>query len=95
MLSASFILVALSAEDITVPYEGCVTVSVLVHYFTLVAVMLMGAEALLMFKKLITVFAKITKKYIISVSIVCWGKLNILYLHLRLAVVFQGTQLKT
>ena len=52
------------------------TVSVLVHYFTLVAVMWMGAEALLMFQKLVLVFVQITTKYIIIVSIICWGKLN-------------------
>ena len=73
MLLVSFVLVALSAEDVTALYEGCVTVSVLVHYFTLVAVMWMGAEALLMLQKLVYVFYKITTKFIVSVSIVCWS----------------------
>ena len=50
------------------------TVSVLVHYFALVAVMWMGAEALLMFRKVVFVFAHITTKYIITVSLVCWCK---------------------
>ena len=76
MLVVSFVLVALSAEDVATLYGGCVTVSVLVHYFTLVAVMWMGAEALLMFLKLVTVFIQITSKFIISVSIVCWSKFN-------------------
>lgn len=49
------------------------TVSLLVHYFTLVAVMWMGAEALFMFQKLVLVFIEITTKYIIIVSIICWG----------------------
>ena len=53
---------------------GCVTVSALIHYFTLVAVMWMGAEALLMFQKLVIVFTQITTKYIIGVSFVCWCK---------------------
>ena len=53
---------------------GCVTVSFLIHYFTLVAVMWMGAEALLMFQKLVIVFVQITTKYIIAVSLVCWCK---------------------
>ena len=75
MLLASLVLVALSAGDISVPYEGCLTVSVLVHYFTLGSVMWMGAEALLMFQKLVLVFVQITKKFIVSVSIVCWGML--------------------
>jgi hypothetical protein len=74
MLVVAFVLVASSAGDMTAIYEGCMTVSVLVHYFTLVAVMWMGAEALLMFQKLVYVFYKITTKFIIAVSIVCWSK---------------------
>ena len=74
MLLVSFVLVAMSAEDLVALYGGCMTVSVLVHYFTLVAVMWMGAEALLMFQKLVYVFYQITTKFIVSVSIVCWSK---------------------
>ena len=74
MLIVSFVLVVLSAESIDSLYGGCVTISVLVHYFTLVAVMWMGAEALLMFQKLVIVFVRITTKSIIIVSVVCWGK---------------------
>jgi len=51
-----------------------VAVSALIHYFTLVAVMWMGAEAVLMFQKLVVVFAHITTKFIIVVSLVCWCK---------------------
>ena len=74
MLGVSLALIATSAGDVTTIYGGCVTVSVLVHYFTLVSVMWMGAEALLMFQKLVYVFYKITTKFIIAVSIVCWSK---------------------
>ena len=59
-------------------YEGCVTVSALIQYFTLVAFMWMGAEALLMFQKLVIVFIQITTKYIIAVSFICWCKSVIL-----------------
>ena len=55
-------------------YGGCVAVSALIQYFTLVAVMWMGAEALLMFQKLVIIFVQITTKYIVIVSIVCWGE---------------------
>ena len=55
----------------------CVTVSMLIHYFTLVAVMWMGAEALLTVQKLVIVFVQITTRYIIGVSLVCWCKLFI------------------
>ena len=51
------------------------TVSVLVHYFTLVAVMWMGAEALLMFQKFVIVLFQITTRYIITLSLVSWGML--------------------
>ena len=78
MLIVSFVLVVLSAENIASLYGGCVTVSILVHYFTLVAVMWMGAEALLMFQKLVIVFVRITTKFIVAVSTVCWSKYNIM-----------------
>ena len=74
MLIVSLALVSMSVRNVTDPYGGCVTVSVLVHYFTLVAVMWMGAEALLMFQKLVIIFTQITTKFIVSVSIVCWSK---------------------
>ena len=74
MLIVALVLVALSAENVTALYGGCVTVSVLVHYFTLVAVLWMGAEALLMYQKVVTVFFQITTNFIVSVSIVCWSK---------------------
>ena len=79
MLIVSLALVSLSVADVTEPYGGCVTVSVLVHYFTLVAVMWMGAEALLMFQKLVIIFTRITKKFVVGISVVCWSKfLNII-----------------
>ena len=74
MLVVALVLVALSAENVTALYGGCVMVSVLVHYFTLVAVLWMGAEALLMFQKLVIIFTRITTKFIVFVSIICWSK---------------------
>ena len=66
------LLVFVVGIDRTETFGGCVTVSVLIHYFTLVAVMWMGAEALLMFQQLVIVFVQITTRYIIIVSLVCW-----------------------
>lgn len=74
MLIVALVLVVLSAERVTPVYGGCVVVSLLVHYFTLVAVMWMGAEALLMFQKLVLVFTSITKNFIVIVSMICWSK---------------------
>ena len=53
---------------------GCVIVAMLIFYFTLASFMWMAAEAVLMFQKLVIVFMDITTKYIVTVSIVCWGK---------------------
>ena len=53
---------------------GCIVVGVLLHYFILVLWMWTAAEALLMFQKLVIVFTNVTWKYVIFVSIVCWGK---------------------
>ena len=72
-LGAMFI-VFVAGIDRTENRVGCVTVGVLIHYFTLVAWMWMGAEALLMFQKLIIVFGNITRRYIILVSLFCWGR---------------------
>lgn len=66
----------------------CVIVAALIQYFTLAAMMWMAAEAFVMFQKLVIVFGKmatITTRYIIIVSLLCWGKLFIfcvLYIYL-------------
>ena len=53
-------------------------VSALIHYFTLVAVMFMGAEAVLMFKKLvISVFSSTSTKFFVAVSLICWRKCTV------------------
>lgn len=52
--------------DKTGVYGGCVTGSALIHYFTLVALMWMGAEAALMFQKLIIVFHHTTTQLLSS-----------------------------
>ena len=77
MLIVALVLVIISAQNITPIYGGCIITSILVHYFTLVAVMFMAAEALLMFRKLATPFAKITNQYNIIVSSVCWCKYSV------------------
>lgn len=76
MLIVSLAFVVLSAEDITALYGGCALVSILVHYFALASMLWMGAEALLMFQKLVLVFVQITTKYIVILSLACWSKSN-------------------
>ena len=53
------LLVFVVGIDKTENFGGCVTVSVLIHYFTWVAVMWMGAEAGLMFQKIAIVFVQV------------------------------------
>ena len=68
------LLVFVTGIDRTEQLGSCVFVSVLIHYFTLAAVMWMGAEAVLMFQKLVIVFVQITTRYIVIVSLICWCK---------------------
>ena len=49
-------------------------VSALIHYFTLVAVMFMGAVAVLMFQKLVIVFGSPSTKFLVTLSLICWRK---------------------
>ena len=70
----SMMLVFVTGIEQTDEYGACVSVSVLIHYFTLAAIFWMAAEALLMFRKLVFVFERTTNNFIIVVSITCWGK---------------------
>ena len=74
------LLVFVVGIDKTENFGGCVTVSVLIHYFTLVAVMWMGAEALFMFQKIVVVFIRMTTRYITVLSLICWGTLETILL---------------
>ena len=55
---------------------ACTAISFLIQYSTLASAFWMGGEAILMFKKLIIVFGRITKTFLITISVICWGKLN-------------------
>ena len=52
---------------------GCTIASLLIQYFTLTTVFWMGAEAVLMFKKLVIVFGSISTTFIVCISLICWG----------------------
>ena len=68
------LIVFVAGIDRTENRAGCITVGVLLHYLILVTWMWMGAEAVLMFQKLVIVFKKSTTLYVVIVSIVCWGE---------------------
>ena len=74
VMIVGLMVVIFSAERVDVLYGGCVTMSVLLHYSALVSVMIMAAEALLMFRKLVSPFAQITTRYTVIVSTICWCK---------------------
>ena len=69
------LIVFVAGIDKTSHRGGCITTGVLIHYFTLAAIMWMGAEALLMFQKLVIVFGTLTFQHFLLVSITCWGEL--------------------
>lgn len=48
--------------------------SALIHYFSLASVLWMGAEAVLMFHKLVLIFKRVTGRLIVITSFVCWSK---------------------
>ena len=74
-LSLIFMLIVFVAGiDRTENRAGCITVGVLLHYLILVTFMWMGAEAVLLFQKLVIVFMKVSVKYLIIVSVICWGE---------------------
>ena len=68
------LIVFVAGIDRTENRAGCITVGVLLHYLILVTFMWMGAEAVLLFQKLVIVFMKVSVKYLIIVSIICWGE---------------------
>ncbi len=57
---------------------ACTAISTLIQYFTLASAFWMGAEAILMFKKLIIVFGRTTSLFIGLVSITSWGNNNVM-----------------
>ncbi len=57
---------------------ACTVVSTMIQYFTLATAFWMGAEAVLMYKKLIIVFGRITNSFIAVISLISWGNKTIL-----------------
>ena len=68
------LLVFLAGVDKIEVVGGCIVASVLIHYFNLVSILWMLAEALLLVQKLAFVFIQITKRVIIITSLLCWCK---------------------
>ena len=52
---------------------ACTFMSCVILYFALSSVFWMGAEAVVMYKKLIVVFGSISIRFVIILSILCWG----------------------
>ena len=54
----------------------CAIVSIMLHYFMLVVFMVMAAEAVNLYLKLVVVLGHNISHYVIKVTVICWGKLN-------------------
>ena len=52
----------------------CTGASLIIQYFALASVFWMGAEAVLMIKKLVVVFGKVSRRFLIILTLCCWGK---------------------
>ena len=68
------LIVFMAGIERTENRTGCIIVGVLLHYFILVTWMWTAAEAMLMFQKMVVVFTNVTGKFVIFVSIICWGE---------------------
>ena len=53
----------------------CTIVSVVLHYFMLVVFMVMAAEAIHLYMKLVVVLGRTISRYVFKATIICWGKL--------------------
>ena len=53
----------------------CAIVSIMSHYFMLVVFMVMAAEAVNGYMKLVVVLGHNISHYVIKVTVACWGKL--------------------
>lgn len=74
-LSVALMLVAFVCGIARVEiFELCVTISALIHYFTLVAMMWIATEAVLMLQKLVSA-TKTSAAYFVVASLICWGEL--------------------
>ena len=76
----------------TAIYGACVAVSALIHYFTLVAVMFMGAETVVMFQKLVLVFGSTSTKFLV-VAVMFMGAETVVMFQ-KLVIVFGSTSTK-
>ena len=52
----------------------CTIVSVVLHYFMLVVFMVMAAEAIHLYMKLVVVLGRKISHYVFKATIVCWSK---------------------
>jgi hypothetical protein len=50
----------------------CTLSSIVILYFTLSSLFWMGAEAIVVFKKLVVIFGSVSNKFVITLSLICW-----------------------
>ena len=65
----------------------CTLSSIVILYFILASLFWMGAEAVVMFKKLVVVFGSVSSKFVITLSLTCWCESS------HLAIIYKYTVL--
>ena len=78
--------------DRTESVVGCTISSLMIQYFTMASVAWMGAEAVLMFHKLIIVFGHI---HLVIISIVAWGEFIACIYYVKHNRTFMGGIIRT
>lgn len=81
LLNLSFALIGLYGTFIlaihsTFSVGFCAFVGALLQYFFLATFLLMGAEAINLYMKLVVVLGSNIQHFVIKVSVLCWGKNN-------------------
>ena len=54
---------------------ACTLMSCFILYTSLSAVFWMGGEAVFMYKQVVIVFGSVSRRFIVIISVICWGKL--------------------
>lgn len=65
-------ILAIHSKDVSVL---CAIVAILLQYFFLVTFMLMGAEAINLYLKLVIVLGGTIEHYVLKAAVICWSKI--------------------
>ena len=69
----AMLIAFLVGVDRTENEVACTFMSCVILYFALSSVMWMGGEAVFMYKKVVIIFAPVSRRFILITSLICWG----------------------